>query len=180
MFSDAADQICQVFDSLKSILDSPRLHIANHFTDLRHQIDLEFQTFIRNSNDLEIERHSDYMTVILNEVQMFEVECLKNSLMISGHLLEMTKGRVKQIEHELEKCSAGSIEIDEHTYYEINELIYECLLEIEREIYMSKQMIFLTKDNDLIEFPCKSYYSSFGLLVIIENEYIGTRALLQQ
>ena len=64
----------------QSILEKPKLFMAEHFSLLRNEIDLEFLTLLSHSSsfNLDLNMISTTHLLFINEINLFEKQCFDN------------------------------------------------------------------------------------------------------
>ena len=167
---------------LKEILNFPRIYLCNYFADLKTEIDLSFAKKQQNSSNAEIMQilHENYKQMI-DKVNSIEEHCLKiQKQTFNDELTHETNSIIKQIENKL------NITTDEYLSKEINDLLYEQTLKLERVIFQNRTLIFLDRSkcchfiddfNDNEEernlFDEMDPNTTVGKLVCVYNEYFG-------
>ena len=148
-------------EELKLIISSPRLYLVNFFDDLKNQIDIEAQIYMdKHKLEAELKEEATQQQVaMINEVDLFQKKCLD--------------------------CLAAK-PIDQFSLDQVQSL--------EGDLYVRKKMLFMNKGlmflniSDLLDkleglslYIEKNIIDSirngnwnfaFGMLVIVEDEYV--------
>lgn len=160
---------------LKSVIKSPRQYLSDYFSELRNSIDIQCESSIQNESTQPFETQN----LLINEVNAAEKECLSK---LNNNFL--TNGILKQVKHvmtAIEVNSKTTALVDSPKFDEIKCLLEETTSDILKVIFRNRGIVFLSKEflasfipgfEDLIE--------SFGLLVLIEDEFISSRLLTQK
>ena len=158
---------------LKLAVDNPRIYIANFFTELRIEVDIQCEEYIRKiqAKSLNLEQiASDYRTAIISEIKMHEEICYSN--LYKNELSIYRLGRtVKEVEYRLSKMIEPDL---------LKKSIHERLRIIRRLLLGEKTFILLTEASDLISVFYKKSIQSFGVLIVIENQFINTETLFEK
>lgn len=144
-------------DELKSMLTvhNARLYLANHFCDLRAQIDLDFVRL----NDVTFK--TDWIQMI-NKTKEFEKECLNSLARHSFFQNEsaVVKEKIKLIEHKLTKFKT---KFNSSQLNELNQSIkYEKLL-LEKILFLNKTLVYLNNIHSV----------KLGKLLFISDAYLN-------
>lgn len=156
------DKLETILSELKSAVNSPNVYLVTYFEDIRNQIDVECQICL-NRQDLEMtakEQAIQQQQEMINEVDLFETQCLSNLQKIPRGLwdLEELNSRFKR------RNSLKKLEKD----------IYSQLHERKKMIFMNKGILYFDRKNS--QKFCKTQTLTrtilFGSLYIIEDELL--------
>lgn len=155
------------FEELKYVFNSPGLFLSAFFDDLKNQIDTECEKFLVSQKDSEIDRVLEYQIQIIHTVNLFERDCFKE--LSNNESTEFFANHIEKFISDIEGII--SKEMSSNDLRRAEELIYNCLLEIHRQIFRNKAIVFLSKETCFLEIK------SFGVLLFIEDEFIGKREM---
>lgn len=159
--ADELKELRSKFKELKSLYENPSMQTSflnNFFVELKDQIDLPF--FIKS----EIEPVQDITKVNENWQQMsskiksFEQDCLKNEKHKNEELAETNEQKLNS--------------------NELNNLLLEYKIKIEKKLFNNKTIIFLDKTLNKSQelFHKMEQETTVGKLIIITNDYLGLDA----
>lgn len=178
-------------EELKCAFTSPRLYISNHFYELRNRVDVESEKFLHkqhqnNKKTTLYDKESvqadvrDHQCSIINVITEFERECLASLSAFDYQLSPDLRQQITPALEEIELSWLSSETMTEEQLQALDGLIYGTLSRIQRSIFRDKCMMFLGSENAFISpyyFTAKNI-QSFGILIVIVDQFIGSRALL--
>lgn len=187
------DKLKSDLNKLETVFQSPRIFLANHFNELRNQIDIECEKFLQAQNDKQSERALqalDFQSRMIEQVGRYEQECLAHSPAnkLDNELAESIRNKLKLLEQHVKELTQNQLR--EATYSEVNGLVLDTLDNILRFLFMNREMVLLTGDCPLVreidarvqsDFDVFQFrvVKSFGVLLIIRDEFIGLDAILK-
>lgn len=162
-------------NNLKSVIKSPRLYLCDYFSELRNTIDIQCESSEQNEATQSFETQS----LLINEVDAAEKECLSK---LNNNFL--TNGILKQVKHvmtAIEVNSKTNALVDSPKLNEIKCLLEETTSDILKVLFRNRGIVFLSKEFLASFIPgLEGLIESFGLLVLIEDEFISSRQLAQK
>ncbi len=157
---------------LKYILLNPQLYLANHFADLRNEVDLAYESFMNTGKQLREDPIStERYTVIIKRIDCFEKECLENLSKEEVINFENINEVINLAEDKMRDTLWIEIYATKNELDDLSETVYKCLVDTKRNLFCNSTMIFWA--NQDIK---KCRIDSFGKLLIVSDEYIGDRA----
>lgn len=178
------------FNDLSAAFSNPRIYLTNHFANLRNTIDIDCELYIQNNGDKQLESTNQQISII-NELCVFEKACLNNlpnGRFRDDSLYKRIKDMLDLIRTKLE--GLDSLSNTRHTEIKkIDELIYQTWTLLEREIFLAKTLLYLSRQNLKraymeCEFPAYSEIDPemdrsidkqisilFGVLYVIQDEF---------
>jgi hypothetical protein len=149
-------------EELKSIVTSPRLYLANHFSNLKNQVDLECQIFLQEqTNTVEGKQAAQFalesQKIIISHIVSFESECIRN--------------------HD------DSTDIKEVDFAKLNAATFDALLTAQSTIFLNKTFKFVGRNSEFFKedaFTSLNFaIKSFGMLIVVEDEFVSDQGFLQ-
>ena len=173
---------------LEELYQTPILYLSNHFNNLRREINLAETEQASTKKEIETSNKlNDNFIKMINKVNEFEQECLK---LKDQNILKLneTKETVKAIQLIKEKInylSVKELKQDENNedfssyILDIEDLIYDATVYLEKTLFLNKTMVFLEEKTNKVDklFSQMDNSSSAGKLLLITNEYFGKRGL---
>lgn len=179
--TETVEQLKTYLNNLKSVIKSPRLYLSDFFTDLRNTIDIQCESSIQKLTDDEASKSLEWQSLLISEVDAFEKECL-SKLNNNGVLTNSLIKQVKHVMTAIEVNSKTGALVDSPKLNEIKCLLEETTSDILKVLFRNQGIVFLSKEflssfifEDLNESGFEDSIESFGLLVLIEDEYISSR-----
>ncbi len=173
------NKLTNQISDIKFLFEYPKLYMSKHFDDLRYKVDV---FAAKHMKPFEKKTEIIYLKMI-EKIDSYEQECFKvknffvqNFIRSTAESLEMVEDKLLSLEKRLFH------DIYDLLYYtkEIEELLYETRIQIERIIFKNKTLFFLDE-------TCANTISSVGgdkkslaasaKLIFIVNEYFGRRGL---
>lgn len=170
---------------LKLVLDSPRLFLADYFSNLMHEVDLTCQVYMNSQSDEKVKfengsdkynKHAenaqkalDHQTLLIDKIKDFEKECY-NALQQDKLDTDLTL-QVQKILQSIE-AKLDDLEWTETNADRIDELLYKTLSKIHKSVFLNSTMFFLSKEE-----LSRLKINSFGMLVLIRGEFFGKRVI---
>ncbi len=149
------DELGTTRKELLSLVENPRIYIANHFDEIRSQIDIGCQTYL-NRHDLQArdkERAVQHQQGFINEVNLLQKKCLTNQ---EKNLLDQSLG-LNALSQSLKCLSEKDL--------------YCRLYNTKKLLFLNKAVIFLSSDNYREFFKISNPTKMFGVLFIVEDEF---------
>ena len=173
---------------LEELYQTPILYLSNHFNNLRREINIAETEQASTKKEIETSNKlNDNFIKMINKVNEYEQECLK---LKDQNILKLneTKETVKAIQLIKEKInylSVKELKQDENNedfssyILDIEDLIYDATVYLERTLFLNKTMVFLEEKTNKVDrlFSQMDNSSSAGKLLFITNEYFGKRGL---
>ena len=173
---------------LEELYQTPILYLSNHFNNLRREINIAEAEQASTKKEIETSNKlNDNFIKMINKVNEYEQECLK---LKDQNILKLneTKETVKAIQLIKEKINYLSVKElkqddnneDFSSYIlDIEDLIYDATVYLERTLFLNKTMVFLEEKTNKVDklFSQMDNSSSAGKLLFITNEYFGKRGL---
>ncbi len=169
----AIQQINQDLNTLRTALNFPTLFISEYFSNLKNYIDIQCEIFLFQRTDTAGEEYQEairYRSTLIQEIDKFESQCLEN--------LQKNKfdTNIDPTDEYLSLLSDS----------DIYDLLYEQFLRLQKEIFLNRTFIFLSKDNgsksdyELLSCFDLKEIKSFGICIVVEDEFIGERGFCNQ
>lgn len=154
----------KLINELELLFELPRLFMSNFFTDIKTNIDL---ASIKN----ELTDKQLYIKMI-KCVEQFETDCLK---MFNKFDPVLTKETIETINDAKSSIQNIRTNID---LEEIMIRVYDCFYKLEKIIFNNKTIVYLenSSQNDIVRNKTHEP-NSIGILLIIENQYLGKLGL---
>lgn len=194
------NQLKQQYEQLKKLFEAPRLHVSNHFSDLRSQVDIAFIKMNQNEPNLEIKHKlNDTWFQMIEKINIFETECLKTrgSNTFSNDFAQEIKEKIGLIDIILKDLNNQviveetllafpsnnklneEIENDEDSFNQISNFIYEEFHKIEKLLFLNRTLFFLDKENwiNTSLFDKMNVKTTFGKFILVQNEYFGNQSM---
>lgn len=149
------------YNELKYTLEHPRVCLATFFSDLLHEVDLECVKYFQKNDSCQTIEAQDSIAIKINELQH---ECLQN--LPTNQFKEKFAMQVAEI---LLEIDAKFKESSNDNFELLDDMIYEGLIKVEKEIFLNKGVVFLPAESFLVK------GEHFGLLVFVKDEFIGKR-----
>lgn len=150
--------ILKELDKLKQLIELPKYYVSEKISDLKREIDLEFQSQISK----QVERNksekltSDWLELIAY-VDSFQDDCLKCLKQETRHA---TLEIIQKIEN---SCTKDGHMID---------LIQNEIAKLENELFMNKTLLFVKSVG-----PNNSSDESCGRLLVLKNDFINWKTI---
>jgi hypothetical protein len=171
------DRLCEIYSELKSTVNG-ELYLANYFTEIRNQIDIGCEEFISEPNlkDDVKEKAIQQQEELINEVNSFQKECLKN-LMVNP---------IKEVDLEKFDFRLKTLDLaDNKAVLNLEKDLYCVLHNRKKALFINKGIVLLRLDAywSLFTSGSKEIYEKkhkkkfdhavlFALLVLIEDEFL--------
>lgn len=181
------------FKELKLALTVPRVYLANYFDQLRNEIDTACELFTQPAQatgelDTQITKQAhEYQALMIDEVTAFEQMCLFNSKNKHMEANVATTGveMIRKLEQDVENLEQENSQ----QIRDLRELISTGLFDAQKCLFMSKALIFLTRDEYRREFEYSEVLNSaqssangvlsFGVLIVVDNDFIAKNKLIE-
>ena len=115
MFSDKIfGELKASLNQLKSTFISPKLYLSDYFSDLKGQIIVECENFIKEQNDINNEasvKAIDFKSQMISEIKVFEQECqinLQSHSLLDENFRKTISDSIKTIEANLKEFESNS------------------------------------------------------------------------
>ena len=143
-------------EEIKYIFKNPRIYLTTFFSDLLHEVDLECEKhFQKTKSNSTLEAQ----ITITNKLNQFEQSCLQR--------FPTNNFQNETFQNEFAELMSA---IDAQNDLQLlDEMIYECLIKIEQEIFLNKGVVFLPGESFLVN------ELNFGICVFVKDEFIGKR-----
>ncbi len=172
------------FNLLRSIVENPRLFIADQIGELKDLIDTECEKFlVFHGYDALAE---DYRIVLerqnhqISELEAFEKSCLSSS----NQTVEEYRDVVQYLERHLKIIDDKTNDAELNG---LNQQIQLNLSSIEKKLFCNRSVLFFSSGADFVKklamekgFANAVRLMSFGLLEVVEDEYINQRKLYEK
>ncbi len=172
------------FSLLRSIIDNPRLFIAEQIGELKDLIDAECEKFLAfHGYDVLAE---DYRIVLerqtqqISELEAFEKSCLPSS----NQTVDEYRDVVQYLERQLKIIDDKTNDAELNG---LNEQIQMNISSIEKKLFCNRSVLFFSSGADFVKklamekgFANAVRLMLFGLLEIVEDEYINQRKLYEK
>lgn len=146
-----------VLDDFKLLTEVPQLYLANFFSDLRNQVDLEYA----NKHAADESDANNVWIELINKINLFETFCFKQ--------LE------KNDDELLRKISSSSNLVVNNLDNPTDELIQHEQFELKKELFSNKTIFFLDSTNckhlNLINEKLSTK------LILLSDEYISDQGI---
>ena len=175
------DKIEGIMSELKSIVDSPRVYIVNHFDGILNQIDFECQIFL-NRKDLGIEERNlaiHKQAEMVTKVNSLKKQCLEHLEIDPIERLELEEfnERLKDFQLYLR------LGINRDATMKLFKEELDCkLIASKKALFMNKVASFISIDNYTKYFEHEELVNQhlqndsmgilFGILILAEDEYL--------
>ena len=173
MKSQKLEQLLESLNELKSALQSPRVYIYQYFTKLKNEIDLECQLHLCNQKNLQTSgsvQAIDYQSQMIDQVEAFEIMCIKNC-----QFLELNKENVTRSIESTEAELKSLLALEDKRIKEINLLVEENFYTTQKQLFLNRSLIFIPRSLNLLV-----DIQSFGVLLVIEDEFVYKNTLLNR
>ena len=175
------DQLRSDLNDLKQSLKSPSIYIANYFSNLINEIDIECESFIQKQEIKKTEQTSrrlalkatENQDLIIKEVKAFEKLCIAE-LNLNGLDTKLLHDVTKSIQ-----IIESQIDQNESKLQELDGIAYDLLVRIQRVLFLNKGILFVSRENRINK-DASLINKSFGALVIVEDDFIGKRGFLKR
>lgn len=169
-------------ETLKLLLNCPRLYICNYFSDLKSEVDQAFNQYFITLNNHFNSTHLTNWVEIIKQIELFEKDCLskqktnhfKSFLLKEINVyLDLIQAKLDsnptRVSNSLTKPNWNNtscinrltIDYKLKQKDELNDLINECIVKIERVLFQNQTILFIADRNKI------------GKLLIIQNEYLS-------
>jgi len=166
------------FNEMKSIIDTPKCFLIEHFDGLRNRIDLECQNYIDN-NELKLE--SKEKAILQQQEMIDEVDSFQKQCLASLKTKQTYQINLEEFEKRLQLQ-------DKDEVMQLGKDLCCAIHNIKRELFMNQGIVFYTRDNykKLFDFHkeqnrhrCSCHNQDyridlvmFGSLILIEDEFL--------
>lgn len=154
-------------------------------------VDIESEKFLhkQQQNDKKAASHDkksaqaevlDHQSSIINVITAFERECLAWLSAFDYQLRSDLRQQISPVLEKIESFCLSSETLTGEQFQALDDLIYSTLSRIQKSIFCDKCIMFLGSENAFISpyyFTAKKI-QSFGILIVIVDQFIGSRALL--
>lgn len=184
------DQLNADLNHLKSAFEAPRMYVSEFFDTLRNQVDIDCETLLSTyqacgtdsmpNDESTPDLFNKNRVTIINKIKILEEECLSN---LPENCLDVSCGQnilesIENIEEKLLNLNPDQLK----DIPEIDHLIYKTFQILQGEVLFKKTIAYLTDDSfymkkNRFSNQLKQPYGIFGVLLCIEDEYIGERGL---
>ena len=157
-----------IFGELKLTVKNPRVYLANYFSEIQNQIDIDCESYL-SSHGLEKQaRALVQQQELIGEVDLFLRQCLSNVTNIEDDLSELD---------ELELSLKALDCLDKDAVLAVEKNIYCALNKRKRLLFINRGIIFVNieKYEKYFESPGSRQRDPqvlFGLLFILEDEFL--------
>ena len=175
------EQIQSDINELHTILNCPSSYLVNYFDDLRNKIDVKCEEYLQiqnNFNSKESVQALEHQVLMVNEVDAFEKICLTNLANQTGdELRSKCVIAIRKTKAEMKNLISG----DHKKLKEIRIFIYNALTSVHKDLFINQTIILWTKNDsyrnsaDFFDPFLTLKIKSFGLLLIIKDEFINRR-----
>lgn len=169
------EELKPILNDLKSAVSSTKIYLVNHFDQLRSQIDIACQTFLKG-DDLTAEnkeKAQKQQQDMINEVDLIQKKCLAN--------LETIKVDSPYMD-DLEQRMNGLYLYDNKTSLKTKKDIYCAFNERIKVLLMNQGLVFIDMDNYKQYLDLRDIYNMkedhdilFGMVFIVEDEFFQLR-----
>lgn len=175
----------RLLDELKWTIESPKIFLFDHFSNLINKID--FAAARQSQNVKNIRNNENLMKInqvwnrMFDVIKAFEMECFEslNEKLLSNSFneaIESTNEAIKSIEANLKRYKElSSAEIDQ-----IDELLYQEMNRIKKILFRNKSLIFFDRQHqqkDILIFNKMKNNIFFGKLIFVKDQFIGEMGL---
>lgn len=162
---------------LKLLHTCPRVYLATNFEDFKNRIDISCQEFlVLNTTDEDKSLKAlNCLSLMSDKVKEFEDECMAqlNDDLNSKKFSKLTR-TIESIERNLNKKI-----LDDESLDELNILASETLSLCQKELFLNRRIVFLNEKSSVIQ-NLELKLELFGMLIVIEDEFITDEALLKE
>jgi len=148
---------------LDFVLTNPRLYLADFFANLTNEIDIESQKFLisqQNNHSINTSEILSDHQAIIDAVKAYQTVCFEALSNPESLTCESTNKQLAYIKRLIEQ---GSFRL-------ADELIYECLVNIQTRLFCNRTVFFLSSETTVVDVK-----NTFGVLLFVEDEFIGPR-----
>ena len=161
---------------LKSILASPRMFLAKHFSDLISEVDLSYEKFMKFSSNEEsnliVPSQANRQLEIVDKIKDFETECFERLMMNDALDYENIEKVVLEAESKMSDTLWFEIYATWDQIEKMGEMMYQCLVQAQKILFGNNSIIFWKKQD-----VKHAKIDSFGNLLLVRGEFIGNRAI---
>lgn len=173
----------RLLDELKWIIESPKIFLFDHFSNLINKID--FAAARQSQNIKNIKNSENLMKInhvwnrMFDHIKQFEMECFEslNTKLINNTFndsinLEKTNETIRFIDTNLKRYK----ELSPNEIENLDELLYYETYRIKRKLFLNKCLIFFDRqhqEKDILIFNKMKNNIFFGKLIYVKDEYIG-------
>lgn len=176
----------RLLDELKWIIESPKIFLFDHFSNLINKID--FAAARQSQNLKNIRNNENLMKInqvwnrMFDMIKTFELECFENlnekllNNTFNDLISEETNETIRSVEANLKRYK----ELTTQEIDQIDEILYEETTRIKRVLFRNKCLIFFDRQNqqkDILIFNKMKNNVFFGKLIFVKDEYIGDMGL---
>ena len=148
-------------ERLTEICETPKLYLANYFSDLRRDIDLEIVQKKEPNN----RKLNEFWLEIINKIDSFEKECINN--------IKLNRSEIRQSLNQID-CL---IQSKQPNLEKINEFIQNEQENILKQLFYNRTIIFKQNNHFKNDFGEKLIN---GKLLIINDEFINLEAVKEK
>ena len=170
---ETLNKLSNEINDIKFLFEFPKLYMSKYFDDLRYRVDNFFAS--KQIESSESETKLIYLTMI-SKIDSFEKECFEiKNLFTSNFIRSTAKSLEAIVDKFLTFKNRICHDLYDFSYYaqEIDELIYETRIQVEKIIFKNKTMFFLCEKK----LSKKIIDNIDARLIFIVNEYVGRRGL---
>ena len=175
----------RLLDELKWIIESPKIFLFDHFSNLINKID--FAAARQSQNAKNIRSNENLMKInqvwnrMFDVIKSFEMKCFEslNEKLLNNAFNEATDSTseaIKFLEGSLKRYKElSSTEIDQ-----LDELLYQETNRIKKILFQNKSLIFFDRQHqqkDILIFNKMKNNIFFGKLIFVKDQYIGDMGL---
>jgi hypothetical protein len=166
-------------DELKQALNSPRIYLAEFFSDLCQRIDIQCELYLQAHSENQ-EKSTEALksqAQMIEQVKLLEEECLSHvaDSQMDASLARKSAKLMLKIESEL-KCPLIVEEKIRNKFVALtHELVHEKLVQIQKYLFKNKSVWFFPKEYSHRHKIFK--FSSFGFLTIVLDEFLSQKRL---
>lgn len=169
------EELKPILNDLKSALNGPKIYLVNHFDQLRSQIDIACQTYLK-ADDLTAEnkeKAQKQQQDMINEVDLFQKKCLANleTIQVDSPNLDDLEQRMNGLYLEDNKTS---LKTKKDIYCAFNDRI--------KVLFTNQGLVFVDMDNYKQYLDFRDIYNMkedhdilFGMLFIVEDDFFQLR-----
>lgn len=186
VLQDYLNQLNEDLTDLKSIVANPKIYLLEYFAQFKNNIDIEAQNLaIEYKKEPECVRQAifDDQSSIINQVEDFEVETLKNlsATPVSENLLNKANERIAiidtnllRIKNDFKRTTDFNNDLD-HLIDKMELMLHKIALEVNSAILSNRTLIFIENIRFKKKFDAKSL--NLGKLVVIKDAYISKQSI---
>ena len=152
---------------LKLMLSSPRIYLAEHFENIKHEIDIKCAYLIRELQERnEFDKINELIknqVVFMEKIDSFQMECLQQlpTNRLCAELTNYIENTINEIETNINQTTnIDEIPMETESNSLNEEMIADTFLIIERHLFLNKCLFFYETGNN-----------SLDSLIFIEDEY---------